>query len=167
MRVLFENLLNTLFCKIVRCINESKNKIVEGKLRCRELLEYLNDRKAGTDVWLSEDASGIIGKIQYDSSSNQLIGMVLPFDNATGCPKVFESTARNIEEIEKFMQYNKSSLVYIVMATPGPPFLLQMYGTDNKFKAEKVVQRWDHTVEQLERYSIYLLCGKEKKLDTY
>lgn len=58
----------------MRCINESKSRIVEGKLRCEELRDYLTERKASTDVWLSEDASGIISKIQYDPTSNQLIG---------------------------------------------------------------------------------------------
>lgn len=65
-----------LFCKIVRCINESKTRIVEGQLRCEELRDYLNERKASTDVWLSEDASGVISKIQYDPTLNQLIGIV-------------------------------------------------------------------------------------------
>lgn len=147
-----------LFSNTVRYINESKNRVVEGKLRCQELLEYLNERKAGADVWLSEDASGIIEKIQYDPSSNQLIGMTLPFDDQTGCPKLYESTAQDVEEIKKFMQHNRSCLVYIVMATPLkegiPPFLLQMYGTDNRFNTGNVVKRWDYTIEELKRYLI-------------
>lgn len=56
-----------------------------------------------------------------------------------------------------FMQYKKSTLVYIVMAIPlkegVPPFILQLYGTDNRFTAIDVIKRWDHIIHDLKRYS--------------
>lgn len=119
------------------------------------MVKYLSDRNAGNDIWICEDASGIISKIQYDQTLDQLIGMVLPIDGTTGCPIRFEFTARSEDEIKMFMQHKKSTLVYIVMAIPlkegVAPFILQMFGTDNKFKAVDVIRRWDHTIQSLRR----------------
>lgn len=115
---------------------------------------------ASMDVWISEDGSGIVPKIQYDPVRDELVGITLPFDEKTGCPKKFESTAKDAEEIKKFMKLNKSTLVYIVIAVPlnedVPPFILQLFGTNNKFNTTNVVRRWIHTVRELKRYTKYI-----------
>lgn len=55
----------------------------------------------------------------------------------------------------------RSTLVYLILAQPMKdnvePFILQVFGTDNKFKTNDVLQRWQHTRDQLARY-IFLLC---------
>lgn len=139
----------------VRCIKDTKECILEGDIRSEDLVKYLSDRNAGTDVWLCEDASGIVSQIKYDQTLDQLVGMVLPIDSNTGCPKRFEHTARDEEEIKSFMQHNKSTLVYIVMAIPLKegiaPFILQMFGTDNRFTASDVIKRWNFTIQSLKR----------------
>lgn len=95
-----------------------------------------------------EDGSGIISKVHYDQKLDQIIGIVLPLDENTGCPR-YKFTARDQEEITKFMQQSKSTLVYIVMAIPlkegVAPSILQMFGTDNRFKAIDVIKRWNFT----------------------
>lgn len=143
----------------MRCIDDTRRCILEGDLRSEQLAKYLLDRNAGNDIWLCEDASGIIAKIQYDQTLDQLVGIVLPIDGNSGCPKRYEHTATNEEEIRTFMQSVKSTLVYIVMAIPlkegVPPFILQLYGTDNKFKAIDVIKRWDHTIHDLKRCVIF------------
>lgn len=135
-------------------INEHKPKIEEGKLRCQELHEYLTQSGAGLDIWLSEDGSGIIPKIEYDAKLDQLVGMCLPMDE-NGIPKKYDSTASDVDEIQKFMEYPKSTLVYLVLATPlnenVSPFVLQIYGTNNRFKTTDVIHRWEHTIKELKR----------------
>lgn len=139
----------------MRNINQNQSKIVEGKLRSKELFDYLTERNADLEVWISEDGSGIVSKIQYDPMQDELVGMTLKIDDKTGCPQKFVSTASNEEEIRKFMKYDKSTLVYIVMATPLnveiPPFILQLFGTNNKFKTTDVVRRWIHIIQELKR----------------
>lgn len=130
--------------------------MLEGELRSKELAEYLLQHNAGTNIWICEDGSGIIPKILYDPTLDQLIGITLPFDNRTGCPQRYEFTARDQDEIKKYMQHNKSTLVYIIMAIPMkegiPPFILQLFGTDNKFNATNVVMRWNYTTQDLKKY---------------
>lgn len=146
----------------MRYINQNQTKIVEGKLRCAELFNYLTNRKADLEVWISEDGSGIVPKTQYDPTHDELVGMTLEMDDITGCPKKFPSTASDAEEIRKFMKYDKSKLVYIVIAVPLnegiPPFILQLFGTNNKFNTTSVVRRWLHTIRELNRYKYILIC---------
>lgn len=63
------------------------------------------------------------------------------------------------ESIRKYVNspelYPKSKLVYVVMAQPLnesiPPFILQIYGTNNKFLAANVVERWNFMKSELEK----------------
>lgn len=140
-------------------VSQEKKKIIEGELRCIELANYLNKLKAPKQVWLSEDASGINAKVSFDPSTNQLVGLVLP-TNHNGMPVSFSFTPQSLNDIEQQMKLNQmSTLVYIVMAQPildnVPPFLLQIYGTDNRFQTEDVMLRWKHTVNQLAMYVHY------------
>lgn len=124
-------------------------------MRCAELNTYLDVLKLTKCVWLSEDASGIVPKIEFDSKSNQMIGLVLPTDPNTGMPTAFTYLARNVDEIQANMQRKMSTLVYIVLAQPlkknVPPFLLQIFGTDNSFTSHDVLLRWKHTINELKR----------------
>lgn len=109
--------------------------------------------KAPRQVHIEEDASGIVDKYSYDSSTNQIIGLVLPLDSKTGMPIPFTFTPQSVDEMEDFIKNPKSTLVYLVLAQPikenVPPFILQIYGIDNKFKSADVLQRWKHTKDQL------------------
>lgn len=137
-------------------ISQHKVRIVEGELRCRELSEYLSLLKLKPYIWLSEDGSGIISKVEYDPKSNQLIGLVLPTNAQSGMPISFSFMAKSVGDIQKFMKMATSSLVYVVMAQllmeNVPPFVLQIFGIDNKFTAQSVVKRWNHTIKELKKY---------------
>lgn len=141
-------------------IQQRKQQINEGELRCSQLAEYLNQINAPKKVWLSEDASGIIA--QVTPSKNQLIGLVLPNDK-NGMPVQFNFTPNTISEInDQMKQNNRSTLVYLILAQPmkenTSPFILQIFGTDNKFKSMDVIKRWQHTCDQLARqiYDYYI-----------
>lgn len=73
---------------LVSHINKQKSRVIEGEIRSKELAKYLDDHKTTKEVWLSEDATAIVAKIKYDSTTNQLVGIVLSLDK-TGCPITF------------------------------------------------------------------------------
>lgn len=139
----------------VHLISSSKTKIIEGQLRTKELAEYIEKLKLPRAVWLAEDAYGIIYKVEYDPRTNQLVGLLLPLDSKTGMPIPFTFLARSKEEIENLMKKPLSSLLYVVMAQPLanniPPFILLIFGTDNRFTTKDVLQRWSETEKHLER----------------
>lgn len=62
----------------VRCVNDLKSRVVEGELRSEELMKYLDEHKAKKIVWISEDATAITSKVNYDPITNQLVGILLP-----------------------------------------------------------------------------------------
>lgn len=142
----------------VRCIDDNKTPIVEGELRAKELCEYLERMKCTKHVWLSEDGTAISSKVTFDPKTNQLVGVVLPVDEKTGYPISFTYIATNAETIKKHLMQEKSSILYLVMAQPLdeniPPFVLQMYGTNNKFDTHDVIRRWNSTKTELEKYVI-------------
>lgn len=129
-----------------------KERIVEGQLRIESLLKYLETTKSPKKVFLSEDGSGIVPKIVYDSHNNELIGLVLPI-NQNGMPESHSFQADSTEKMKELMSLAKSNLIYIVVAQPVkanvPPFILQIFGTNNKFTSNDVLQRWSFTEKQL------------------
>lgn len=149
---IFETNLNIFS---VKHIQSDKEHIVEGELRAEQLNKYLELIKSPKHVFLSEDASGIVKKVVYDIYSNQLVGIVMPFNDANGMPKMFSFEARNAEDIEKYLNLPQSTLVYIIVAQPlmdgAAPFILQIFGTCNKFKTDDVLSRWAHPEAKLNK----------------
>lgn len=145
-----------------RYIRASNCHTTEGILRCDELRVYLKERKQPPVVSLSEDATRIVGKVQYDSTSNQLVGFVLPTNNKSGMPIPFAFPARNAMEIvDHFTNGNAvASFLNVVMAQPldgAPPFCLLLYGSDNKYTADDVKKRWKYVTAELNRLGISVL----------
>lgn len=131
-----------------------KDRIIEGKLRTEELAKYLQNTQSPNMVFLSEDATGVVTKVVFDSNSNQLIGIVPPFDE-NGMPELFSFKADSSEQIKHHLKQPKSTLVYVVVAQPlkrkTPPFILQIFGSNNKFKTIDVLKRWRYTVRELKK----------------
>lgn len=92
-----------------RIIRKMKNPIVEGNLRANELLEYLMDRELPLVVTLSEDATGIEGRVQYDPKTNQVTGFTLPLA-ANGMPIPLAYPARS--GIEIVSHFNNNNTVW-------------------------------------------------------
>lgn len=136
-------------------VAEHEPRILEGQIRAKELAEYLTKMNCSNNVWLSEDATVIKSNVTYDPKTNQLVGLVLPTDETTGCPMAYKYMATNAECIKQHLMHVKSSVVYVVMAQPIdekiPPFVLQIFGSDNRFETTKVLKRWNHTKIQLEK----------------
>lgn len=136
--------------------------MTEGVPRFNELLVYLNQRKLPLMVSLSEDATRVVGKIQYDSKTNQLVGFTLPLNESTGMPIPFNFKARTIHEIlEHFSADNTVSLlVNVIMAQPlgdAPPFCLLIFGSDNIYSVVNVSNRWQYIERELGKLNIQTL----------
>lgn len=136
-------------------INTDKERIIEGELRCKQLAQYLEDSNVPKSIFLSKDASGILKKIVYDSRSDQMIGLVLPINKKNGMLQTMTFRAESAERMKEYLGRPLSTLVYIVVAQPlkekTPPFILQIFGTDNKFNANDVSKRWAHTIDELKK----------------
>lgn len=147
---------------IDRYIRSSHFHITPGILRTQELLQYLNERDLPKIVSISEDMTRIVGRVQYDSRTNQLYGLVEPINYNTGMPIPFCFPARSADEMMKHFANGKASgYLNVLMVQPiaknASPFCLLLYGSDNKFTANAVVKRWEYIVNELEKVGITVL----------
>lgn len=141
---------------------KSSDYIVEGEIRGVLLRKYLSDRGLPLAVVLSDDATRVEGRIQYDSSSNQIVGFVLPTDKQTGMPLTNAYPAESAEQIfETFSKGNSvSSYVIAIMAQPlgdVPPFCLAMFGSDCAYTSEDVEHRWEYITSELNKLNIEVI----------
>lgn len=147
-----------------RYIHKSNCRLIEGVLRTDELFEYLDERNLEKIVSISEDATRIVGRVQYDSHTNQIVGFALPVNKQNGMPIPFALPARNVQEIIAHFQseHTVSPLVNAVMAKPinvisTPSFCLLLFGTDNKYTAEDTFNRWKFIRQELNKKGISVL----------
>lgn len=147
--------LISFFLHLVRCIDYNKSPIIEGQIRAKDLSDYLDRMKTTKYAWMSENATAIIPKVTYDPSTNQLVGLILPTDKATGLPKSQSYTASDAGTIKNYLAQNRSNVVYLVMAQPLdesiPPYVVQMFGSNNQFDTADVVKRWNFTKAELKK----------------
>lgn len=143
-----------------RYIRSSHCHITEGVLRAEELLKFLNERQLPLAVSISEDATRIVNRVQYDSRTNQLIGFTLPLNCETGMPIPFSYGARSADEIFNHFasDNNVSSFLNVIMAQPisknVAPFCLLIFGSNNRYTANDVSKRWQYIQKQLENVGI-------------
>ncbi|CAF4539581.1 unnamed protein product [Rotaria socialis] len=99
----------------------------------------------------SEDTTGVIRKIEYDSSTNSFIGFSTPITD--GIPSVRHFQANAFEDLK--MLYDKNEMarllnVHMFQRIPTEdnpkifpkPCLLSAYGTDNRFTSIDILRRW-------------------------
>lgn len=167
----YETIQRNLECAIPslpttnRYVQKSSCHVTEGVLRCRELLLYLNERNAPLVVSLSEDATRIVGRPQYDSKTNQIIGFVPPLDIKNRMPVPYAYPARTADEmISHFSNKNPiASNVNVIMAQPiGPdyiaPFCLLLFGSDDAYTSIDVQSRWVFIINELNKLNIRVLA---------
>lgn len=142
----------------VRVVDTHKCRVIEGKLRSGELARYLNDLKTVKRVWIAEDATMITSKVNYDPATDQLVGLTAPIDQSNGSPFPLSFPASNENTIRGHLEQPRSRYAYLVMAQPldenVPPYVLQLFGTNNSFKSEEVLKRWEFIRLELEKYVI-------------
>lgn len=148
-----------------RYISKIKSNTMEGVLRTEALLQYLNDHNVPKIVSLSEDATKITNRIQYDFPNNQLTGFVLPLNNESGMPltgcylaRTAAEMERHFYDIETGIENSTASYVNVVMAQPLirgiPPFCLLIFGTDSKYSSSDVAKRWSFIANELKKNNI-------------
>lgn len=153
---------------IDRFIGRVKSNVEEGVLRVDGLEKYLEDLNLPRIVSLSEDATRIVNRIQYDKGTNQQVGFVLPIQDSNGMPLTGGNKAGSAAAIEKCFfdiktgqEKKRSSYVNVVMAQPLvkgiPPYCLLIFGTDSMYTSEDIRKRWNFIVNELRKRDIEVL----------
>jgi hypothetical protein len=137
-------------------INESNVAVTEGKFNFDMFEQY--ESRFG---FCSEDTTGVIRKIQYDSPTNTFVGFATPI--VDGVPMAQSYQADTFNELKDLFETKEiAPLLNVHMFQNIPtadnetqvakPFLLSAYGVNNKFTAVDILCRWIHMFERcLER----------------
>lgn len=149
---------------VTRYIAQVQSTAVEGVLRTDELLQYLTDLSLPKVVALSEDATRITNRAQYDPQTNQIVGFVLPLGK-NGMPIAKSNMATSAADIEQCFyniearnEMKLASYVNVVMAQPLvagiPAFCLLIFGSDAKYTTEDIEKRWQFIADELKKRQI-------------
>ncbi|CAF1474264.1 unnamed protein product, partial [Didymodactylos carnosus] len=127
--------------------NNNENVIEEGKFQIDHLLKHASviDCRYG---FMSEDSTGVIRKIEYDSVTNAFIGFSTPLIAGLPSCKHFQIDA--FDELKNwFSTYEKAQLLNVHMFQPittnsalSSPYLFSTYGTSSKFTPNDIWCRW-------------------------
>ena len=86
-------------------IHSEYKRVDEGCFRFDELKGHIGRYKAPAFISISEDATRIIGRVEYDSATNRCVGFVLPLDE-NGLPKENSCLADSFSVMENmFLNY--------------------------------------------------------------
>ena len=141
-------MLNTL-------ILNSNLKISEAELRFDQLQKHFENLNLHY-AFGSEDATGAIKKIKYDSTTNTFIEFPTPLDHAVPIKKYYHTDSLDTLKLW-FNSVDKSSLLNVHMIQPvqsttqntiPSPSLLSTYGINNTATANDILQRWWYIFDQ-------------------
>ena len=129
--------------------NWSNEPYLEAKFRFDQSQHYLNSMNCKF-IFLSEDCSAIIPRVEYDANSDMFNGFVTQFFD--GVPSQNGFHCSTFEELKYLFENTPiASLVNIHCIQPIPsssftvtpsPIVLSAYGTDNKLTAIDILKRW-------------------------
>ena len=92
------------------------NRIDEGSFRLDELQAHIECYKTPRCVSISEDATRITGRVEYDHATDRCVGFVLPLDD-NGLPVVDSFVAKSFSAMEDMFAKNPiAKYAYIYMA---------------------------------------------------
>ena len=97
---------------VEREANRRYSLLGEGQFIFDKLLAHLEGYNAEKIVSISEDATRIISRVEYDSSSNKIVGFVLPLDS-NSLPEQTSFYATSFVDIEQMFLNSKKPLVHI------------------------------------------------------
>ncbi|CAF1513898.1 unnamed protein product, partial [Adineta steineri] len=117
---------------------------MEGKFRFQLLQDYVESNKCNY-VFVAEDATSSISRIDYDATLNSFIGFSAPLVNGVPQSNFFQT--ENFEQLELwFNDIDKAKFINLYMlkslTLSAPPFILSAYGSNNKAKAIEILRRW-------------------------
>ncbi|XP_044758739.1 uncharacterized protein LOC123316627 [Coccinella septempunctata] len=132
----------------------------EGIFNFTGLKQFLEQRDLPKIVWISEDATRITDKIQYNSKTNKVMGFSLPLVN--GIPNSNAYVATSAASIKSYFENgSRAQYAYAIMAQPlsaqVPAFCLSVFATNNTFKSQDVVKRWEMLRSEADKFGIRIL----------
>lgn len=136
--------------------------VQEGEINSTALLEVLNLHNLPKVVCISEDATAIVMRREYNKRTNSIMGSsgVL---QPNGLPDHSDFVVRRVEDIVgHFDRFEPASVAIVVVAKPiggdFPGIRICAFASNNKFTASDVKNREATIVNELKRVGIEVLA---------
>lgn len=141
--------------------------IVEGELQSRFIADEIYKRNLSIYVWGAEDDTKIQERIKYDSKTNLIIGLKIPYDE-NAMPRMKFFSFDSPQHLQLYVNKHKVSPYLKLISlrslhTESSNFVLAMYGTDLKDESKHVMTRWSYIKASLSSVGLTLL-GKFKNM---
>jgi hypothetical protein len=144
-------------------IAASENHLTEGLFNFDSMRDHFNSNQS-TLGFCAEDATAVVPKITYDTTSNTFIGFSLPI-NQNGVPITNSYSTDSFTHLEQWYdEVSKATSLSACLIQPlssstvsSSPYLLAAFGTDNKFKGSHVVSRWHHIFKESKEKGIRII----------
>jgi hypothetical protein len=125
--------------------------LTEAEFKFESLQQY-----SSGFAFCSEDTTGVIRKLEYDSPTNSFIGFATPIID--GIPLAQHYRADTFDDLEMFYNTKETAKLLNVHMLQGistendptnfpKPFLLSAYGVNNKFTSMDILRRWMYIFE--------------------
>ncbi|CAH1103849.1 unnamed protein product [Psylliodes chrysocephalus] len=166
-RLLYETLYSNLsqslpsISTLMRTL-DNHPKISEGVVRFTELKDYLTKRNYPMAIFVSEDQTAILKRVNYNSNLNKLVGFLLPLCKKKGFPLTNKFYVNSVNDISRaFMNETICNNAYVFAAQPlvdkSPAFCLSIYGSDNVFQHTDVLKRWQYLIAESKKQGIEIM----------
>ena len=144
-------------------ISNSDNHLTEGLFNYDGIQNYFNPYQSKLG-FIAEDATAVVPKVTYDSTSNTFIGFALPLDRK-GFPVINSYATDSYNRLEQwYLNISKAKWLNVCLVQPLsslfnsiPPYVLATYGTDNKFTSSDVICRWYNIHQECKAKDIRIL----------
>lgn len=148
----------------ISCLNKfianNSSNIEEGFFDFDGLCQFMEQRDLPKVLWISEDATRVTSKIEYDSRTNKLVGFTMPLVDGIPARDTFVATSAKAIQ-DHFKNAVRSNYAYVIMAQPispaAPGYCLAIFGTDNRFTAADVTKRWQYIKLNLKERGVIVL----------
>ena len=103
-------------CAVQRNLHTEYNPLSEGNFRFEKLVNYLKKNDVPFIVAISENATQVLSRVEYNNTTNRLVGFGLPC-KSEGLLLADSFLATSLDVIEScFMSKEVSKYVYVYMA---------------------------------------------------
>ncbi|CAF1489001.1 unnamed protein product, partial [Rotaria sp. Silwood1] len=158
------NLVCALPCPttITNLIKDKHLKLNEAEFRF-DVLEQHFMSKNSKYGFASEDTTGIIKKVVYNTDTNSFIGFCTPLDN--GVPVAHHFRTESFYQLKEWFAYvEKAALLNLHMiqslsqdVTTSSSFILSAYGISNTFTSSDIVQKWIYIFNECSSRNIRII----------
>ncbi|CAF2119318.1 unnamed protein product, partial [Rotaria magnacalcarata] len=141
----------------------TQNPYSEARFRFDECVKNLNLYQCQY-IFMSEDCSAIIPRLEYDSTFNVFNGLVTPILN--GVPTENFAQFNSFDDLKQAIEITpRSNLVNVHLVQPistsyqytSAATVLSAYGTDNKINSIDVLKRWLYIYQQFYARNVRVL----------